>query len=148
MGLLRHTLYDAPMQIKRVAYFTLCRPVLEYGSEAWDPYEKEQVTKLEVLQNKALRFIFNVKGRDVSMSELRQSQGIDSLEKRRKDARFRLLHSIIENDTLHPSLMATLDSMQSRECTRLKTFKPLHNRTNITHMSFIPRTTRELRNHQ
>ena len=111
LGLLRHTLYDAPMQIKRVAYFTLCRPVLEYGSEAWDPYEKEQVTKLEVLQNKALRFIFNVKGRDVSMSELRQSQGIDSLEKRRKDARFRLLHSIIENDTLHPSLMATLDSM-------------------------------------
>ena len=70
------------MQIKKVAYFTLCRPVLGYGSAAWDPYEKEQITQLEVLQNKALRFIFNVKGRDVSMSELRESQGIDSLEKK------------------------------------------------------------------
>ena len=64
LGLLRYTLIDAPTKVKLV-YFALCRPVLKYGSAVWDPYENEQTNKLEVLQNKALCFIFNIKCRVV-----------------------------------------------------------------------------------
>ena len=39
-GLIKHTLYNAPMKVKLVAYKTLCRPLVEYASEAWDPYTK------------------------------------------------------------------------------------------------------------
>ena len=37
LGLIRHTLFEAPTNIRLVAYKTLCRPLLEYASAAWDP---------------------------------------------------------------------------------------------------------------
>ena len=37
LGLMKYTLQDAPAKIKKLAYYTLCRPVLEYGCEASSP---------------------------------------------------------------------------------------------------------------
>ena len=39
-GLVKYTLYDAPMKVKPVAYKPLCRPLIKYDCEAWDPYTK------------------------------------------------------------------------------------------------------------
>jgi len=33
MGMIKHVLFDAPGRVKRVAYLTLCRPLLEYACE-------------------------------------------------------------------------------------------------------------------
>ena len=36
LGMIKHVLFDAPRKVKRrVAYLTLCRPILEYASEVW-----------------------------------------------------------------------------------------------------------------
>ena len=43
--------------------------------------------QLEKIQNKALRFIFNIKGQ-TSFSQLRKDTGIESLQERRMSARF------------------------------------------------------------
>jgi hypothetical protein len=111
LGLLRSTLFDAPTDLKKLAYSSLCRPLLEYASEVWDPSNKQQIHSLEVLQNKALRFIYNIRGRDVSITEIRQQHHIVTLEQRRRDKRISTLISIIENEDLHPSLSNTLSSM-------------------------------------
>ena len=40
-GLVKHTLYNAPIKVKLIAYKTLCRPLVEYAREAWDPHTKK-----------------------------------------------------------------------------------------------------------
>ena len=47
------------------------------------------IRQLEKMQNKALRFIFNIKGQ-TSFSQLRKDAGIESLQERRMSARFSL----------------------------------------------------------
>ena len=47
------------------------------------------IRQLEKIQNKALRFIFNIKGQ-TSFSQLRKDAGIESLQERRMSARFSL----------------------------------------------------------
>ena len=36
LGMIKHVLFDVPRKVKRrVAYLTLCRPILENASEVW-----------------------------------------------------------------------------------------------------------------
>ena len=35
LGMIKHVLFAAPRKVKRVAYLTLCRPILENASEVW-----------------------------------------------------------------------------------------------------------------
>ena len=41
---------------KRLAYMSLVRPILEYGSACWDPYREGQITGLDRVQKKAAKF--------------------------------------------------------------------------------------------
>jgi uncharacterized iron-regulated protein len=45
-----------------VAYYTLIRSSLEYACQAWDPYKKKYIKTIEKEINKALRFIFGIRG--------------------------------------------------------------------------------------
>ena len=38
------------------------RPVLEYADVVWDPHTKTNIIKVEIIQNRAVRFISNLKG--------------------------------------------------------------------------------------
>ena len=83
----QHVLFDAPRKVKRVAYLTLCIPLLEYGCEVWDPFLViRQVKLLENVQKRAVRFIAGLKGRE-SISEAREILGLEVLELRRHNFR-------------------------------------------------------------
>lgn len=45
--------------LKSVAYNTLVWPLLETSSAAWDPYTKEKVKKLEMVQRRASMYVLN-----------------------------------------------------------------------------------------
>ena len=42
----------------------ICRSVLEYGATIWDPYQKNDIKKLEKIQRRGARFI-NQEKKDV-----------------------------------------------------------------------------------
>ena len=44
------------MKVQLVAYRFLCRLLVEYASEAWDPYTKKLIEHIELFQNKAVPF--------------------------------------------------------------------------------------------
>ena len=50
LGFLRRNLRINSPNLKSLAYNTLVRPLLEYSSASWDPYTKENVKKLEMVQ--------------------------------------------------------------------------------------------------
>ena len=59
------------------------------------------IRQLEKMQNKALRFIFNIKGQ-TSFSQLRKDTGIESLQERRISARFSLFISRCVAENIQP----------------------------------------------
>jgi hypothetical protein len=143
--LLKFALHDATPELKKLAYFSLCRPILEYGCEVWDPINKNLIHKLESFQKKVIRFIYGVKGRYTSISELRLKNNISLLQKRRQEIRFNTFLKILEFDNLFPTIKCTLNQMSSNDVTRGSSLLPLTCNTNIYLNSFIPRTAREIR---
>ena len=62
-------MYDAPKEAKLLAYTSLCRPILEYADVVWDLSARSKIHDIELVQNSAIRFIRNLKGRTDSVSE-------------------------------------------------------------------------------
>ena len=97
--MLATVLKSADTKTRRVAYVTLVRPVLEYGCEVWDPHQTKDIKKLKKMQNKALRFIFRIKGK-VFFTKLRNDTCISSLAKRRKEYRLKLFVKVKGNGVI------------------------------------------------
>lgn len=149
LGMVRHVLFNAPRKVKRVAYLTLCRPILEYASEVWDPHLSRQITSLEAVQRKAIRFISGIRGRQ-SVTKAGIFLDIQLLELRRKHARMSLMLKCLSGNS-HASLIEDFNQLQNNihdHETRLVTGgAPLAVCANTgfyTH-SFLPKTSRNLR---
>jgi hypothetical protein len=57
IGFLRRNLQHCPKECRKNAYISLVRSVLEYGATIWDPYQKNDIEKLEKIQRRGARFI-------------------------------------------------------------------------------------------
>ena len=58
LGMLLRVLRTADTKTREVTYYTIVRPIHEGGCQVWNPHLKMDITDLEKVQNKALRFIF------------------------------------------------------------------------------------------
>ena len=57
LSFLERNFSRCPPKVKEQCYFTLVRPLLEYGCTAWDPYQIGQIEKLEKVNKRAARFV-------------------------------------------------------------------------------------------
>ena len=96
-----------------LAYVTLCRPLLEYACEIWDPTTQFLITKLEDVQSKAIRYIKNLRERSVSITDSRVLLGLDTLQALRNNKRILLFHTILEHEPFFPGLLNILDQMRA-----------------------------------
>ena len=58
----KRVLFNAPKKIKKIAYVTLCRPLLEYACEVWDLFLAKHIVQIEKVRRRAVRFISNLRG--------------------------------------------------------------------------------------
>ena len=103
-----------------------------------------------MIQNNAIRFISNVKGRE-SITAAREKLGIKSLEDRRKDTRLTLLMKILSKETCHSALSEAYDELMNVNRTVVTTRSAVRGEptsiyasTKSYHNSFLPRTVRDL----
>ena len=129
----------------------MCRPILEYAAEVWDPHLKQHQNMLEQVQSKAVRFILNLKG-ICSITDSRESLGLLSLQDRRKSKRINLFMQILSDNThsvLIDSFNQLCTSRQAEHTTRsvahYNNLYVFQTNLNFFHNSFIPRTSRDLR---
>jgi hypothetical protein len=58
LGFLCRSLRGCSSRVKRQAYLTLVRPIITYGIPAWHPTSKDNIHKLQLIQNRASRSIY------------------------------------------------------------------------------------------
>ena len=95
MSFIKRNLKDYPKTLKE-AYF-LVRSFTDYCSTVWDPYQKYNHDKLEMVQRRAARFVKNKYKRTESVTAMLNELGWHSLSKRREDARLIPFYKIINN---------------------------------------------------
>ena len=59
LALLRRNLKPCSFHIKSKSYLCYVRPIVEYSSTVWDPHFKDDIHKIEMIQRRAARFVFN-----------------------------------------------------------------------------------------
>lgn len=115
---------------KRLAYTSLVRPILEYGSACWDPYREGQIRELDRVQKKAGKFAHHTIG-----------PTWENLASRRKIARLCALYKAYRGERAweeigvrleRPHYMSRVDHKQK--------IKNRRQRTDIGKYSFVNRT--------
>ncbi len=112
LGFLRRNLTHCPKELKSLAYISLVRSVLEYGAPIWDPYQVGDIQKLEMIQRRAVRFIFNDYSYDSSPTQMLIELGWPELVERRRELRLALLYKIVHGEVAVPteSILVKADS--------------------------------------
>ena len=77
---------------------------------SWDPYLVKDIDALEMVQQRAVRFISELKG-IVSISDETHKLGLDTRECRRKNFRMSTMLKFLENRSLHPILVDFFDNL-------------------------------------
>ena len=122
-------------KIKETAYKTYVRPLLEYSSSVWDPWQKKYIKSLEMVQHRAVRYIFNDYGTTSSVTAMLNKLSLPTLENRQKISSLVMFYKIntgLVRISLPPY---TTPSLRNR-------FTIPFSRINAHKYSFFPRTAR------
>ena len=81
LSFIKRNLKDCPKTLKELAYFSLVRSFTNYCSTVWDPYQKYNHEKLEMVQRRAARFVKSKYKRTESVTDMLNELGWHSLSK-------------------------------------------------------------------
>ena len=108
--MLMRCLKKAKSKTRRTAYYTICRPVLEFATHTWSPYKQKHIRQLEGINRKAFRWVYNLKKYD-HISDLMIARDWPTLSDRRINNDIKMYNRImcgkaaldIEKYSLHTS---------------------------------------------
>ena len=83
LGLLRRVLSDCSADVKHKAYTTLVCLQFEYPSSVWNPYTKRNFRQIELVQNRAARFVLRNYCRFSHVTPMINQLCWDTVEQRR-----------------------------------------------------------------
>ena len=121
----------------------MVRPVLEYGSSAWDPYTDKLKEEFKKVQNRAARFVNrNYVYETGSMTGILGLLNWESLKKRRKDNRIILLYKCLKGKARMPKDDLIPNTRRGRNQHSLAFQIPSASK-DVYKYSFFPQTTRD-----
>lgn len=132
IGIMRKLKYSFSRKALNQIYVSYVRPIFEYSSIVWDNCTAEQANSLEKMQNEAARIVTGLT-RSVSLENLYNECGWDSLSLRRKSQKLKFMYKVTHNSV--PSYILDIIPLTVGEISRYE----LRNRQNIS--TFSPRTT-------
>ena len=143
LGFLRRNLNIASSKTKETAYLTMVRPTVEFASTVWDPHEKQDINKLEMIQRRGARFVKHNYHNRFSVTDMLNDLKWRSLENRRRDARLTMFYKIINHQVaINPENYLQRPKRQSRTATP-NSFTVPYTNTTSRQQSFFIRTTKD-----
>ena len=103
LAFLRRNLRSCPRQIKEHCFKTSVQPIIEYASTVWAPHTTQSIDKIEMIQRRAARFVYNKYQRNTNVTSLLNSLGWPSLKTRRSYLKLILTYKILKNLITIPS---------------------------------------------
>ena len=143
IGFLKRKININNRDIKEKAYKSLVRPTVEYASAAWNPYQKTDIQKIEMIQRRAARFVQNRYHNTSSVTEMLEQLEWPTLEERRKIASLSIMYKMM-NDKLNIDVTEKLKQQErpSRNSNSMALQLPSC-RTSVRKESFYPRNIKE-----
>ena len=110
---------SCPLSIKISCYKALVKPILEYAAIVWSPYIQKDIDKVEQVQRRAARFVFNNYSYLASISEMLIDLNWATLTHSRREQKAVMLYKIVHHlvdipASNYPKLIATSDSYHER----------------------------------
>lgn len=141
LGFIKRNIKTKHENVRSLAYNTLVRPQVEYASSVWSPNTEVNKHKLEMVQRRTIRWVKNDYSRHTSVTDLQNTLGWHTLERRRLDARLTMYYKIFNNlvvTTLPPYLL--IPNRYTRHMNSLSRIVP-HTGKDYFKFSFFPQTT-------
>ena len=139
LAFLRSNLKISQTHIEANTYTTLVHPQLEYAA-VWDPYTEQNQDKLEMVQRRAARYVFNDYGRFSHVTPMVQQLGWRSLLQRRADIQliffYKCLHGLVAVDLSKDLLPQSRETCGNHSQSYIF---PIDTRSYVNY-SFLPRT--------
>ena len=111
LGLLRRNLRSCKEDTEANTYFTMVESNLEYCSAVWNPHNKDQVHKVEMVQRRAARFTTDKYRNTSSVSSILDHRQWESLESRRSKIRLILFYKVVNDLVDIPSSIYSKDQI-------------------------------------
>ena len=83
LAFLRCNLKPCSLYIKSKCYLGTVRPIIEYACTVWAPHTAQDINKIEMVQRRAERFVYNKYYHSVSVSSILESLVWPTLQARR-----------------------------------------------------------------
>ncbi|KAM7303220.1 uncharacterized protein ISCGN_013200 [Ixodes scapularis] len=140
LGFLRRKLKISTSATKLSAYKALVRPVLEYASIIWSPYQDYLDNKLEKVQRIAVRFIYSNYSWRASVTAMLANAKLDTLKDRRKIASLKFLYALYQQQiNIEQEKYLKAPFVHSKRTNHNKTIRPYSAKNNTFEYSFSPR---------
>ena len=120
--------------------FSLACSFVDYASAVWDPHQKFNQVKLEMVQRRAARFVKSRYKRTDSVTAMLDELGWPILSKRRKDARLILFYKIINNLAQVPHEHILTKAYEGTRKKNNHKFRHIAVNTSQYRQSFFPKT--------
>jgi hypothetical protein len=143
ISFLKRNINISNKSIKEKAYVSLVRPTLEYASSVWDPYQQNDIHRLEMIQRRAARYVTNRYHNTSSVSSMIEQIEWTILEERRKHSRLLMMYKL-KNNIVRVDASSKL--MPNERPSRNNNEQALHVpscKTTARNDSFYPRTIKE-----
>ena len=140
LSFLRHNLKGCPEKFKQTAYFSLIRSFKEYGATVWDPYQKYNSDKVEMVQGQTARFIKSRYSRSSSVSDGLDVLGWTPLSQRRLAARLILFYKIINGLAQVPFESVLVEAYKGTRTKHNMKFRQISHTTSQYGQLFFPKT--------
>jgi len=110
LGLIKHNTSSA--NCLRTLYFSLVRPILEYGAIIWHPYLKKHQNRLELVQRRFFHHAANLIKKEHPLHDyslIHSNLNIPLLSTRRSDADIKFISSIINGTLDAPEILSDIN---------------------------------------
>ena len=138
LGYIKRNIRPKHPGIREAAYKTLVCPQLEYGSIVWSPYTQSNIHKVEMVQQRAIRWTLSNYSPYESVTDMQLSLDWRSLEQGRADAHLCMLYKTV------PGIIAIHLPPYFQQPTRMThhshplTLRQNHTSANFYKYSFFP----------